>query len=101
LLDINSGHINLGFTYTLGQDLLPHLVSVFKKQEENKNIKFSFKQDTTEHLINDILNDKLDLVCSSMPEQNLDQLCVHHLVDQQMKVAVPLQCSLAKKKVCI
>lgn len=98
LLDINSGHINLGFTYTLGQDLLPHLVSVFKKQEENKNIKFSFKQDTTEHLINDILNDKLDLVCSSMPEQNLDQLCVHHLVDQQMKVAVPLQCSLANKK---
>lgn len=97
LVDVKRGHINLGFTYTLGQDLIPRLVSGFKEQKSNDEVKFSFKQDTTEHLINSLLNDELDLVFSSKPKQKNEQLIIHHLVDQEMKIAVPLNNALASK----
>lgn len=97
LLNVNHGHINIGFTYTLGQDLVPRLVNEFRKDKKNQ-IRFTFKQDTTEHLINELLNDDLDLVLSSKPNKKLDQLNIYHLVDQEMMVAVPLNNPLANKK---
>lgn len=97
LLDANQGHINLGFTFTLGQNLMPEIVHAFKKQTTNKEITFSFKQDTTENLIDYLLNDELDLVFSSKPKQKVEQLYIHHLVDQGMKIAVPLNNPLANK----
>lgn len=99
LLDINTGHINLGFTFTMGQDLVPQLVHEFKKDDKQKNITFSYKQDTTTHLINLLLSDKLDLVFASKPQKEdiINQVNYYHLVDQEMKVAVPLNHPLANK----
>lgn len=99
LLDINTGHINLGFTFTMGQDLVPQLVHEFEKYSSQNKITFSYKQDTTAHLIDLLLSDKLDLIFSSKPQKAeiLDQINYHHLVDQEMKVAVPVNHPLAQK----
>lgn len=99
LLDINKGHINLGFTFTMGQDIVPRLVHEFLNEPTRKNISFSFKQGTTEELTKDLLNDKLDLVFSSNPN-NLNQhkqFDLYHSVNQEIMAAVPPQHPLSKK----
>lgn len=99
LLDINTGHINLGFTFTMGQALIPELVHEFKKDGNQNKIKFSYKQDTTTHLVDLLLSDKLDLIFSSKPQKDeiLDQINYHHLVDQELMVAVPVDHPLSQK----
>lgn len=100
LLDVNRGHINLGFTFTMGQDLVPQLVYKFKQKNPQAKITFSFKQDTTENLLDDLLADELDLIISSNPEKVgiRDKINTYHLVNQEMVAAVPLQNPLAQKK---
>lgn len=100
LLNIDCGHINLGFTFTMGQDLVPRLVHEFKKNQMRNNISFSFKQGTTSELITNLINDEIDLVFASKPsfKQQTDQINIHHLVDQEIMAAVPFTCSLAKQK---
>lgn len=100
LLDINTGHINLGFTFTMGQDLVPRLVHEFLKNQSRKNISFSFQQGTTTQLIKDLINDKLDLILASNPNNLLqsDQLSIHHIVNQEIMAAVPINHKLSKKK---
>lgn len=98
LLDINKGHINLGFTFTMGQDIVPRLVHAFLKTNPERQISFSFKQGTTDELIHGLLNDKLDLIFASEPNNiQKDQINMYHLVNQEIIAAVPLKNSLAKK----
>lgn len=91
LLDVNRGHINLGFTFTMGQDLVPRLVREFQKQPQRQNISFSFIQGTTDELVGQLLNDDLDLVLASEPtiHQQRDQISIYHLVNQEILAAVP------------
>lgn len=98
LLDVNRGHINLGFTYTMGQDLVPRLVHEFKQKDPQEEISFEFKQGTTNQLVGDLLNDKLDLIIASKPEKISinNKINAYHLVDQEMVAAVPINHSLAK-----
>lgn len=99
LLDVNRGHINLGFTFTMGQDLVPRLVHEFKNKNPKEEINFDFKQDTTNQLIDDLLDDKLDLVIASKPEKSglREKVNIFHLVNQEMMAAVPPFNPLAKK----
>lgn len=93
LLDINRGHINLGFTFTMGQDLVPRLVREFQKNEDHQKISFSFLQGTTTELVEQLLDDKLDLVLASQPTlpKQKEQISLYHLVDQEIMAAVPLE----------
>lgn len=98
LLDVNRGHINLGFTYTMGQDLVPRLVHEFNKKNPIEQISFKFKQSTTNYLVDDLLKDKLDLIIASKPEKISinNKINAYHLVDQEMVAAVPINHDLAK-----
>lgn len=100
LLDINKGHINLGFTFTMGQDIVPRLVHKFLEEPSRKNITFSFKQGTTDELLEDLLNEKLDLVFSSAPNniKQKNQMNMYHIVNQEIMAAVPLKHELSNKK---
>lgn len=100
LLDVNNGHINLGFTFTMGQDLVPHLIREFLEKPQYKNITFSFKQDTTENLLTDLIDEKLDLVFCSAPNTSnqKSQINLCHLVNQEIMGAVPLDHPLSQKK---
>ena len=99
LLDINRGHINLGFTFSMGQEIVPRLVNEFLKDPDHQKITFSFKQGTTDELIQDLLNDKLDLVFASKPKAvQTEQINLHHLVNQEIMAAVPFENPLSKKE---
>lgn len=97
--DINLGHIHLGFTYTMGQNLVPELVSEFKKQDETKNVQFSYSQDITDVMIKDLLDENLDLVFASKTANPAysSQINQYHLADQELLAAVPNSHPLAKK----
>lgn len=99
LLDINRGHIRVGFTFTMGQDLIPQLIYEFKQEPNTENISFSFVQGTTEELVEKLVNDDLDLVVSSAPDTPAleEEVTITHLVDQEMLAAVPFSNPLAKK----
>lgn len=99
LMDVKNGHINLGFTFTMGQELIPKLVREFLKQPEYKNITFSFAQGTTDELVQQLLDEKLDLVFTSAPQnfKSHNQLTLKHLVNQEIVAAVPLSNPLSKK----
>lgn len=69
LLDVRQGHVDVGFTYTLGQELVPELVTVFQKDMANKSISFNFYQNNTEELVKKLIAEKYDMVFSSYIEQ--------------------------------
>ena len=99
LLDVNKGHINLGFTFTMGQDLAPRLVHEFFKDPKHQNISFSFKQGTTNELVNDLLDDKLDIIFASKPDNiQKDQINLYHLVNQEIMAAVSLKHPLSNRQ---
>ncbi|MFD0897192.1 LysR family transcriptional regulator [Loigolactobacillus binensis] len=101
LLDVTAGHIRLGFTYTLGQRLVPELVTEFQKQQSNRQITFSFSQNNTTELLTGLLNDQYDFVLSSyiakIGNQSLrDKLTFVPLVKQEIVLAVPNKHPLAR-----
>lgn len=99
LLDVTSGQIRLGFTFPLGQELVPRLVSSFRTQMRSNKTKFSFAEGTTPELINQLLADKLDLIVGSDPHnQSMDsKLTGIHLIDQEIVGIVPHDNPLAQK----
>lgn len=99
LLDVNSGHINLGFTFTLGQSLIPKLIYEFNQKTNTQLGVFTFNQGTTADLISQLLDDKLDLIFASMPaDASLKtKLNIAHLVDQEILAIVPNHSPLASR----
>lgn len=103
LLNVESGTINLGFTYTLGQSLIPEIINHFLKPSENQQLKFNFSQGNTEQLLMELLDEKCDLVLASFADQTAqistkDLLTFYPLVKQEIVVAVPVNHPLALKK---
>ena len=100
LMNVNKGHINLGFTFTMGQNLVPELIRNFLNDKRHQNVTFSFKQGTTDELVKDLLDDKLDLVFASDPTklQQNNQLSINHIVNQEIMAAVPLHHPLSNRE---
>ncbi|RVU70342.1 MULTISPECIES: LysR family transcriptional regulator [Lactobacillus] len=99
LLNVNKGHINLGFTFTMGQNIVPEIVRQFLKDPQHNQVTFSFKQGTTDELVHDLLDDKLDIVFSSEPRnlKNNNQINLTHIVNQEIMAAVPPHHPLGKQ----
>lgn len=98
----NQGHINLGFTYTLGQKLVPTLIKNFSNQELNSDITFNFFQNNTHELLESLYDEKYDLVLSSkldqLKKQSTDSMFIFtKIVRQEIKLAVASDHPLAKK----
>lgn len=101
LLNSNSGNIRMGFTYSLGQELVPALISSFKKRSDTTNISFDLYQGDTELLLENLLKEKYDFVLSSKVSE-LNQASVKGklnflpVLDQEIMLAVPKNHPLAK-----
>lgn len=103
LINPNEGHVNLGFTYTLGQRLVPELLTEFKKNPDNEKISFTLGQSYSAHLLQDLNTEKYDIVLSShvdkLGDQDADRLFKFYpIVQQEIKLAVPAGHPLAKKE---
>lgn len=102
LVNPNTGHINLGFTYTLGQRLVPELIENFSSQVHNQKITFSLSQSNSHDLLDDLIHEKYDLVLSSLVTQLHDQetdrlLNFYPIVQQEIVAALPNDHPLAQK----
>ncbi|WP_461243212.1 LysR family transcriptional regulator [Secundilactobacillus muriivasis] len=102
LNDPKSGHVRLGFTYTMGQRLVPELMQQFTQQPDNERISFQLGQDTTEHLLEKLADDQFDLVLASYADQVHGQATKERfqftpIVKQAIKLAVPVNHPLATK----
>lgn len=67
LTNVSTGSVELGYIYTLGPKFVPTLIKEFSSDEKNKEIKFLLGQGTTKNLIEDLKEEKYDIVfCSHM-----------------------------------
>ena len=96
LTNISSGTIELGYIYTLGPTFVPALIKSFVSIGENKNIKFSFGQGTTKSLIEDLKNEKFDIVLCSYVENEEDVEFIP-IEREELVVIVANEHPLAKK----
>lgn len=97
LTNISSGTIELGYIYTLGPTFVPMLIKKFVTVEENKNIKFVFGQGTTKVLIEELKNEKYDMVLCSYVE-NEDEVDFIPIENEELVVIVSNEHPLAKKE---
>ncbi|KRK40067.1 LysR family transcriptional regulator [Loigolactobacillus bifermentans] len=91
----DEGHVSLGFTYTMGQRLVPELLKHFSEQPANAKISFDLDQNATGHLLQDLLADKYDVVLASHAAKVNDQETANlfeftPIVQQEIKLALPL-----------
>lgn len=96
LTNISSGTIELGYIYTLGPTFVPMLIKKFATVEENKDIKFVFGQGTTKTLIEELKNEKYDMVLCSYVE-NEDEVDFIPIENEELVVIVSNEHPLAKK----
>ncbi len=99
----NTGHINLGFTYTLGQKLVPDIMTSFLNVPGNSEVSFSLIQDNSYNLLESLYHDELDMILASKVELRMarhsDEIFDFiPLVQQEIKLAVPKDHPLYSKK---
>ena len=65
------GVIRLGFVRPLGIKFIPKLAAEFLKENENRNIKFTFNTDVTGKLLEGMKEKRFDILFCSEPPENL------------------------------
>lgn len=63
----SSGHINLGYIYSISFDAIPYLIDNFYTCQGNNNIHFNFQVNMTNALINKLIDSSLDVVMAPFP----------------------------------
>lgn len=103
LMNPDTGHINLGFTYTMGQQLVPELITQFQLDPQNQAVSFSLGQGNSNELLAALADEKYDLVLASnvdklgeQPTANLFDFIP--IVQQAIVAAVPTNHPLALKE---
>lgn len=91
-----TGIIELGYIYTLGPSFIPSLIKEFTSIEENKKIKFSFGQGTTNSLIEELKSEKFDMIFCSYVE-NQEEIEFIPIANEELVVIVSNDHELAKK----
>lgn len=102
LMDPDRGRVKLGFTYTLGQQLVPELITNFQKAPQNATIQFELGQGNSGELLQALANEQYDLVLASNVERLGTQptaplFSFVPLVQQEIVAAVPTGHPLTRK----
>ena len=96
LLDPSKGKVDLAFIYTLGAEFIPNTINAFFKDDNNKNITFTFGQDNTTNIINGLKNEKYDIgFCSFV--KNEPDIEFFPLIQQELVLIVSKNHPLASK----
>ena len=91
------GYIDIGYIYTLGSHFIPQNMSDYMKENEGKNIRFSFGQGTTEQMIEELKKGTYDLVFSSYKEGE-DRLNFTPVVEEELVLITPKGHPLAEEE---
>ncbi len=95
-----TGVISIAFIYTISSHFIPNLIASFKKDKQNRNIKFLLQEGvtTTEEctaaLIRGLKDEKFDLIFVSLipQEPNIEFISV---CEQKLVALIPNDCPLA------
>lgn len=82
------GLIRLGFVRPLGVDFVPRLAADFLKVFPDRDIRFTFHTDLTEHLLAGLAAKKFDIVFASQPEET-DGLTAVPVENQELVLITP------------
>lgn len=82
------GLIRLGFVRPLGVDFVPGLAADFLKTFLDRDIRFTFHTDLTEHLMDGLAAKKFDIVFASQPEEE-DGLTAVPVENQELVLITP------------
>lgn len=96
LTNVSTGTIELGYIYTLGPNFVPKLIKKFTSIEKNKDIKFLFGQGTTKSLINDLKEERYDMVFCSLMESE-PEIDFMPIAKEELVVIVSNEHPLAKR----
>lgn len=91
------GEIHLAYMYTLGSSFAPRLVRGFLESYPEYDIKFHFKVGATKEMIEELKNDRHDVVFSSYVEKE-GEVEFHKIGNQKLVVVVPSGHALAVKE---
>ncbi len=93
-LDPELGEIRFGFPHSLGINIVPTIVSEFRKQ--HSKVKFRFKQDMSNKLISEVINGEIDLAfISPLPEKH-DRITGEVMLTEELFAILPPNHVLAK-----
>lgn len=93
LLDPEKGEIRLGFPHSLGVNLIPTVVGLFRKK--HPNVKFRFRQGKYDVLIHDLVNNEVDLSFISPFPYKHDSIVGDVLITEQLYAVLPPNHELA------
>lgn len=93
LLDPETGEIRLGFPHSLGVNLIPTVVGLFRKKYPN--VKFRFKQGKYDVLIHDLMNNEVDLSFISPFPYKHDAIAGDVLLTEPLYAVLPQSHELA------
>ena len=90
------GRIDVGYVYPLANQFIPGLVRDFLKQEENRNVTFSFTQSWTPAILSEIKKSHLDVgFCAR--EENEVELEFFPVLNQELVIIAPPDSSLPEQ----
>lgn len=93
-LDPEAGEIRLGFPHSLGVNMVPTLVSIFRRQ--HPNVRFRFRQGKYKMLIETLMRGEIDLALISPFPENHPRLSGQKLLTEELYAILPPNHRLAK-----
>lgn len=96
LTNISTGSVEVGYIYTLGPKFVPTIIKEFSLSEKSKDIKFLFGQGTTKSLIEDLKQEKYDMVFCSYVE-NESEVEFTPISNEELVLIVSNEHPLAKE----
>lgn len=96
LTNISTGSVEVGYIYTLGPKFVPTIIKEFSLSEKSRDIKFLFGQGTTKSLIEDLKQEKYDMVFCSYVE-NESEVEFTPISNEELVLIVSNEHPLAKE----
>jgi len=95
MVDPLKGGINLGYIYSLSSNLLPMIIQTFYEDAVNKDIAINLVQNLNSHIMNDLVNGKVDLAFCT---QTKDDFASIPILKQELYLIVPKTHPLSKRE---
>ncbi|MBD2846048.1 LysR family transcriptional regulator [Paenibacillus sp. IB182496] len=95
-IDPEMGEIRLGFPHSLGVQMVPQMISDFRKL--HPNVKFKFKQGTYHSLIADVVTGEVDLALISPCPERHELINGDLLLTEELYAVLPPNHELAERR---
>lgn len=97
LTSMSKGHIGLAFVYSLSINYIPKIIQAFTSHPQYKDISFSFYEDLSRNIIQEMKNKKYDIaICSYLDDE--PDIQFERLAKQELVFIISNEHPLSKRK---